>query len=118
MLSLVPGPVVRFETVSVSFTLANLMWMQPVEINGVLTPYILTIYSHGGEIQRKDSIDKNSLRYTVTDLRPATEYIFSITATTIAGEGLAINSNTTTLSLGWLIISCTSTIIFILAQEK
>ena len=102
LVSSVPGPVVQFVTDSVSFTLAKLTWTQPEEINGVLTSYVLTVYSNDEEIQRHNSIDRNSQKYTVTNLRPATEYRFSIRATTIAGEGPTINSSTITLSLGWI----------------
>ena len=94
-IALVEFTVVELSPVGISGT-------ETEEINGVLTSYVLTVYSNDEEIQRHNSIDRNSQKYTVTNLRPATEYRFSIRATTIAGEGPTINSSTITLSLGWI----------------
>ena len=81
-----------------SFTQVHLQWSPPREINGVLLSYTLTVHSENEEC--KYSFDRISNLFQVTNLRPGTQYRFSILGATVAGDGPAVNSITSTKQLG------------------
>ena len=93
-----PGPVLQFRYGPVSFTQVHLQWSPPHEINGVLLSYTLTVHSENEA--RKYSFDRISKLFQVTNLRPGTQYRFSIQATTVAGDGPAVNYIASTKQLG------------------
>lgn len=81
-----------------SFTQVHLQWSPPREINGVLLSYTLTVHSENET--RKYSFDRISELFQVTNLRPGTQYRFSILGTTVAGDGPAVDSIASTKQLG------------------
>ena len=81
-----------------SFTQVHLQWSPPREINGVLLSYTLTVHSENET--HKYSFDRISELFQVTNLRPGTQYRFSILGTTVAGDGPAVDSIASTKQLG------------------
>jgi hypothetical protein len=60
----------------------NMTWKPPVETNGVITGYVLSI-TNGTNI----TVDKTARAYLFKNLKPLTDYVVNINAKTSAGVG-------------------------------
>ena len=81
-----PDEVRKFRVGTVSNVSAQLAWEKLTVVGGILTGYKIAV-STSGAPAREMPMNAKAVRYTVRNLQPFTDYIFSIVAVTEGGEG-------------------------------
>ncbi|CAL1541031.1 unnamed protein product [Lymnaea stagnalis] len=86
-----PGPVSDLKIDSIRNKTLRITWLPPIEINGILTGYIIKYQQKTGTSPVPPPIERTpeTTSHTLTDLLYETTYVISVQAKTVVGPGPA-----------------------------